>query len=149
MSLCAMAQENQEPEEGSPTPATSESEKPKSEVEKFIELAAQHGELILGAVLEDCGNSAVVAGLEKGCALDLGKPDYPAIARAGHAAGMVVVQLVVGFDGTVNAASVVSGHPLLQAATLKAVREARFVPWKLNGKPIRVVIFVSYNFIRQ
>ena len=136
-------------DQSSQTPPATEGEQPKSELQKMLDEAESRGEPILGACLEDCTNSAFIEGLERGRPLMLPKPAYPAIARAGRASGQVVIKVIVGLDGTVLAASAVSGHPLLLATSLKAARESLFAPWKFNGEPIKVVGVIGYNFVRQ
>jgi TonB family protein len=74
------------------------------------------------------------------------QPEYPLIAKAARAQGNVVVQAVVDEEGKVIAAQAISGNPLLQAAAVKASREARFSPMLLEGKPVKVVGTISYNF---
>jgi TonB family protein len=58
----------------------------------------------------------------------------------------VKVQVIVGKDGRVLAAKVLSGHPLLAAAALKAAREATFTPTLLDGKPVNVSGLLVYHF---
>ena len=55
-------------------------------------------------------------------------PIYPPIARAARASGVVVVEVQVGADGAVTAASVVSGHPILRQAAANAARLWKFAP---------------------
>ena len=50
------------------------------------------------------------------------------------------------YDGKVIAAAAISGHPLLQAASVKAAREALFGPLKMNGQPVRVTGVIRYTF---
>lgn len=82
-------------------------------------------------------------------AISLPKPTYPAIAKAAHASGTVVVQVTVDEDGSVASARAVSGHPLLQAAATQAARQARFTPTILAGKPVKVTGVLNYNFEAQ
>jgi TonB family protein len=73
-------------------------------------------------------------------------PIFPPIARAAHAGGPVVVDIEIDERGNVASARVVSGHPLLQAAMLQAVREWKFRPVKLNHIPVRVTGRVTHVF---
>jgi TonB family protein len=77
------------------------------------------------------------------------QPEYPAIARAARASGVVVVKVIVDEEGKVIAAQVESGHPLLQLAAVKAARLARFGPTLLDGKPVKVLGAITYNFVLQ
>ena len=90
---------------------------------------------------------AIVGGVLNGKAIVLPKPEYPAIARAAHASGTVVVQVLIDEEGNIVAAHAVSGHPLLQAAAVAAAREAKFKPTTLSGQPVKVTGVIQYNFI--
>jgi protein TonB len=93
--------------------------------------------------------SEIQGGELNGKAITLPKPEYPDIARAAHASGTVVVQVLIDEDGTVVSAHAVSGHPLLQAAAEGAAREARYAPTKLSGQPVKVTGVIQYNFVTQ
>ena len=92
---------------------------------------------------------AIHGGVLNGKALALPKPAYPPIARAAHASGTVVVQVLIDEEGNVVSAHAVSGHPLLQAASVAAAREAKFSPTKLAGEPVKVTGVIQYNFVAQ
>jgi protein TonB len=62
------------------------------------------------------------------------------------AAGTVVVQVTVDENGNVISAHAVSGHPLLQAASVAAARGAKFSPTRLSGEPVKVNGVITYNF---
>ncbi|HEV3470512.1 MAG TPA: energy transducer TonB [Pyrinomonadaceae bacterium] len=76
-------------------------------------------------------------------------PVYPPIAKAARAQGLVVVQIIVGEGGEVISANAISGHPLLQQAAVAAVRQWRFSPTRLEGKPVKVIGTVTVNFILE
>jgi TonB family protein len=76
-------------------------------------------------------------------------PEYPPIAKAAHASGSVTVEITIDETGNVIAAHAVSGHPLLQAAAVKAARQASFKPTRLNGEPVKVAGVLVYNFTAQ
>jgi protein TonB len=59
---------------------------------------------------------------------------------------MVKLAAVIATDGSVQALRAVSGHPLLINAALEAVRQWRYQPTLLNGKPVEVAISVDVNF---
>lgn len=90
---------------------------------------------------------AIVGGVLNGKALVLPKPEYPPIARAAHASGTVVVQVLIDEEGNIVAAHAVSGHPLLQSAAVTAAREAKFSPTTLSGQPVKVTGVIQYNFV--
>src|SRR5215813_6058300 len=91
----------------------------------------------------------ISGGVLNGKAINLPKPQYPPIARAAHAAGTVVVQVLIDENGNVVSAKAVSGHPLLQAVAVAAARQARFSPTKLSGQPVKVTGVIQYNFVAQ
>ena len=91
----------------------------------------------------------ISGGVLNGKAISLPKPAYPAIARAAHASGTVVVQVVIDENGSVISAHAVSGHPLLQGAAVGAARSAKFSPTKLSGQPVKVTGVIQYNFVAQ
>jgi protein TonB len=91
----------------------------------------------------------ISGGVLNGKAINLPKPAYPPIARAAHASGTVVVQVLIDENGNVVSAHAVSGHPLLQAVAVSAARQARFSPTKLSGQPVKVTGVIQYNFVAQ
>jgi len=148
----ALAQDTKPVEQKPATPATTDVEKPKTEVDKMIAEAQNHGEKVLGICINhDCDKESTIQGdtLERGRVLQLPQPAFPAIARAAHVQGSVDVQVLIDKDGKVIAAAAVSGHPLLQAASVKAAREAVFTPTKLDGAPVKVTGIIKYNFVTQ
>lgn len=91
----------------------------------------------------------ISGGVLNGKAISLPKPAYPQIAKAAHASGTVVVQVVIDENGNVLTAHAVSGHPLLTAVAVSAARQARFSPTKLSGQPVKVTGVIQYNFVAQ
>jgi protein TonB len=91
----------------------------------------------------------ISGGVLNGKAISLPKPPYPQIARAAHASGTVVVQVLIDENGSVVSAHAVSGHPLLQAVAVQAAKQARFSPTKLSGQPVKVTGVIQYNFVAQ
>jgi outer membrane biosynthesis protein TonB len=59
------------------------------------------------------------------------------------------VRVLVDFDGSVIAAAAISGHPLLQAASVNAARQARFTPMKYKGEPVKIVGIIQYHFVAE
>lgn len=73
-------------------------------------------------------------------------PIYPEAAKETKAQGMVVLDAVIGPDGTVRDLRPVSGPDVLESAALDAVRWWRFEPYRLNGKPVEVETTVAVEF---
>jgi len=126
-----------------------DTERPKTSVDRAVDEAKERGEKVLGTCLVDCGDTANSQEGETGHVVELPQPVYPPIARAAHASGTVDVQVMVGFDGDVVAAAVLSGHPLLQAAALNAARKPRSTPPKYKGEPVKIVGVIQYHFVAQ
>ncbi|HEX5833443.1 MAG TPA: TonB family protein [Pyrinomonadaceae bacterium] len=150
--LTTHAQENKTPEQKPAAPeTTSDAEKPKNEVERMIADVTKRGDKVIGVCIDPvyCGDESgdQILNLEKGRAVDLRVPVYPAIARAAHASGTVVVKLLIDEEGKVMAAVAISGHPLLQAACVKAARESLFTPTTLDGEAVKVTGVIQYNFV--
>lgn len=151
VSSLARAQDTKPAEQKPATTVVADSEQPKNEVERLIAEVGKKGDKVLGICIDPelCKNGSSVEGLalEPGAAVDLPKPAYPPIARAAHAQGSVEVQVVIDVDGKVIAAAAISGHPLLQATSVKAARAAVFRPTKLDGTPVKVTGVIQYNFV--
>lgn len=73
-------------------------------------------------------------------------PAYPAIARAARVEGVVILEAVIGEDGSVSDVRVLRSIPLLDAAAMEAVRQWRFTPTLLNGEPVPVVMTITVAF---
>jgi periplasmic protein TonB len=73
-------------------------------------------------------------------------PQYPAIAKAAHQEGTVVLQAMISKAGTIGNLQVVSGPAMLQQAALDAVKTWRYRPYLLNDQPVEVETTVSVIF---
>jgi protein TonB len=76
-------------------------------------------------------------------------PVYPEIAQRARIEGDVVIRAIIGTNGTVQDAQVVSGSPLLNDAALNAVRQWRYSPTLLNTQPVAVIMTVTVSFKLQ
>lgn len=85
----------------------------------------------------------------RGMAISMPKPAYTPAARAEHAHGLVIVQVIIDETGKVIFACGIKGHRLLVDVSEKAAYGARFTPTKLSGQPIRVIGLLTYNFVAQ
>lgn len=73
-------------------------------------------------------------------------PVYPPEAKAEGIQGKVVLQAILAKDGTVANLVVLSGDPMLAAASLEAVRQWQYQTTLLNGDPVEVVTQIDVNF---
>jgi TonB family protein len=65
-------------------------------------------------------------------------PIYPAEARIQRLAGLVALDATVAEDGSIDNIKIISGPPLLASAATAAVKQWRYSPSTLDGKPIEV-----------
>ena len=126
-------------------------EEPKGEVDLLIEELKKHGEGALERCLENCPESSISDSTRviAGKSIKKVQPNYPPLALAAHITGEVVVRLVIDEEGKVIAAQVTSGHPLLQAACIKAAKESTFTPTLLDQKPVKVLGRITYIFVAK
>ncbi len=88
----------------------------------------------------------VSQGVSQGLLIHQVRPTYPPLARQARIQGMVVLQAVIGKDGSIQNLKVVSGHPMLAPAALEAVKQWRYKPYYLNGEPVEVDTTINVNF---
>jgi protein TonB len=74
------------------------------------------------------------------------KLNYPPAAQAARVQGTVRVQVLIGADGRVKNATVLSGPQPLQAAALENARQRQYKPTIVNGKPVEVETEISVQF---
>ena len=74
------------------------------------------------------------------------EPQYPEEARQQHIEGLVVLQALVGKDGTVRQLTIESGDKDLAAAAVDAVRQWRFKPYTQNGRALEFETRITVNF---
>ena len=75
------------------------------------------------------------------------KPLYPDNARAGRAAGLVVLDVTITIDGSVSSTRVLRSSPIFDQAAIDAVRQWKFEPTMFNGVPVAVGMTVTINFV--
>ena len=73
-------------------------------------------------------------------------PVYPSLALAVRVQGIVILDAVVGEDGAVRELRILRSIPLLDQAALDAVRQWRYTPTLLNGRPTPVIMTVTVSF---
>jgi protein TonB len=77
------------------------------------------------------------------------KPVYPEAAKAAGVQGIVIIEVIIGTDGTVNEAKVLRPVPELDKAAIDAVMQWKYTPTLLNGEPVSVVMTVTVTFTLQ
>jgi len=73
-------------------------------------------------------------------------PAYPLLAKNQHLEGDVRVDAVIDVNGSVTATKAISGPVLLQQAAVDALRQWKFRPATLNGKPVPMHLSVTIRF---
>jgi protein TonB len=71
---------------------------------------------------------------------------YPLLGQHTRVQGSVVLQAIVGTDGTIENLRVLSGPSILAAAAQQAVRQWRFKPYLENGQPVETKTKITVNF---
>jgi protein TonB len=74
------------------------------------------------------------------------EPKYPDEARSQHIEGLVLVQALVGKDGSIQDTRIVKSIPALDSAAVAAVRQWHFKPAKSKGKPVAAWVAVPLKF---
>ncbi|HEX8736282.1 MAG TPA: TonB family protein [Pyrinomonadaceae bacterium] len=97
----------------------------------------------------DSAAQIIEKGVVNGRAVSLPKPAYPVEAKRLGAEGTVQVQVIIDEQGNViYACAVKSDHFALNEASEIAASQAKFAPTILDGKPVRVLGTLTYNFRR-
>lgn|SRR5487761_43034 len=73
-------------------------------------------------------------------------PVYPSLAAANHVEGDVKIQAEIDTRGRVTATKVISGPILLRGAAINAVRQWKYSPATLDGKPTVARYSVTVRF---
>jgi protein TonB len=75
-------------------------------------------------------------------------PSYPLAAIQSRVEGTVVLRLLIGHDGRVSGVQVVtsSGHPVLDAEAVRAVRSWEFQPATRGGRPVAMAVRLPVRF---
>jgi protein TonB len=74
------------------------------------------------------------------------KPKSPPDGKAANAQGTVRLHVLIGTDGKVKNATVLSGPQGLQAAALDNARRRRYQPTMAGGQPVEVETEISIKF---
>jgi TonB family protein len=74
------------------------------------------------------------------------KLNYPPDAKGARIRGTVRVHVLIGADGKVKTAAVLSGPQPLQAAALENARQRQYQPTMVGGQPVEVETDISIKF---
>jgi TonB family protein len=73
-------------------------------------------------------------------------PEYPEAARAANLQGVVVVDIIIGRDGSVLNVKPISGPEIFTQPAADALRWWRFRPYRINGQAVAVESTVAVEF---
>ncbi|NJM54067.1 MAG: energy transducer TonB, partial [Blastocatellia bacterium] len=99
--------------------------------------------------LEDKIYEANAKELAMGKTISMPKPPYPSLAKQARIAGRVNVKIIINLRGEVISAVAISGNPLLHQVAEDAAMQARFTVSTVNGKPVKVIGTIVYNFAME
>jgi TonB family protein len=71
---------------------------------------------------------------------------YPESAKASGQRGSVVLQVLIGRDGTVQDAKFMQGSLVFARAAIDGLKQWRFKPYLMNGRPVSVQSQITLNF---
>jgi TonB family protein len=75
------------------------------------------------------------------------QPVYPAMAKAAHEQGVVVLAATIGIDGKIHDLEVLSTpSPLLADSAVNAVKKWEYQPYLLNGQAVEVESIVNVTY---
>ncbi|MCW5981408.1 MAG: TonB family protein [Bryobacteraceae bacterium] len=76
------------------------------------------------------------------------RPSYPTVAKAAGIEGMVVLEAVIGKEGSLLSLRVMNSQidPDLARAAVEAVSQWKYQPTLLNGEPVEVIVQIDVNF---
>ena len=76
-------------------------------------------------------------------------PSFPEGLRLMGLPGKVVAEIIIGKDGVPHSVRVLEaeGGPAMTYEALEALRQWRFEPAKLEGKPVKVYYVLTINFV--
>ena len=76
-------------------------------------------------------------------------PTYPPVAQAARVQGVVILEAIIGPNGSVTEVKVLRSVPLLDDAAIAAVQQWQYTPTMLNGTPVPIIMTVTVNFTLQ
>jgi TonB family protein len=97
-------------------------------------------------VVPELSASAISRGITSGRLLRRVSPTYPPQALMLRLQGKVILDATIFEDGTVHDLAVVQGHPMLAKSAEDAVQRWRYLPYELNGKPVKTKTTITVDF---
>ena len=88
----------------------------------------------------------VQSSVMEGNLLSAPRPEYPASARTAHIEGTVTLEATISRSGSVKTLHAIKGPRLLRSAAIDAVRDWRYKPYSVDGRPVEVATTVYVDF---
>ncbi len=74
------------------------------------------------------------------------EPTYPLLAKQMKVQGAVVLEALIGREGSIQDLHILSGPAILSAAAREAVKQWRFRPYLIAGQPVETEARITVNF---
>jgi TonB family protein len=74
-------------------------------------------------------------------------PVYPEVARKGHVEGVVILEAKADEEGNIVDARILRSIPVLDQAAIDAVKQWKYEPLAIDGKPCKVLFTVTVRFM--
>jgi TonB family protein len=74
------------------------------------------------------------------------RPAYPELAKRAHIQGIVILQVKVKTDGSIEVQKILQGEPVLADAAIDAVKRWRANPALINGTRVETISTVTFDF---
>lgn len=85
-------------------------------------------------------------GVTTGLLIHKVEPVYPILAKTARISGTVVLKAIIDREGNIQDLQLVSGHPMLVANAIAAVKQWHYRPYLLNGQPVEVETTINVIF---
>jgi protein TonB len=92
---------------------------------------------VLVQLSAEAAQSLIVSGVQ---------PQYPKKARKKRIEGQVLLKILISPKGDVRDIAVESGDPLLASAAINAVKQWKYRPYLMRGRPVELESYVRLNF---
>ena len=99
-------------------------------------IVTQNGKVIYRATPSPNETPSIVRAPAPNRLLHRVDPKYPELAKSQHIQGAVVLEAQVLGDGTVGNVAVLRGDPLLAEAASSAVKQWKYQPYSVKGRPV-------------
>jgi TonB family protein len=99
-----------------------------------------------GGDVSQTGRTELSSAVSSGLLVRKVQPNYPPLAQQARIQGAVVLQAVIGKDGSVKHLRAISGHPMLVQSAVEAVRQWQYKPYLLKGEAVEVDTQVTVSF---